>query len=339
MAKLINGAGQRQRDGVAKALAHVARMYQQGPASHDELERAEDVRAARCVHEQGRGGLKTARENGDWDKYEQLMNDPRSGTQAEQEAVMRKAAAHFLAETALTYQPTDQADHDRVIEEKPRRSYGPIHRHELGADSDRRSPWSEANQVRLNLGEKVEKPKEEPARGQAAFSGSQMTTRMSAHSSCRDENTSGHPSLQRRDRRYGEKRDCQRPLHSQERSSRRRRPNPRAQELYVRGGREEGQVGKRRYARLYRRPRVRRSHCRRSREIERYSKVNATMRRLLKPPPHHRAIRGRQFCRTHRTHEPNCASRAMTVRTCGTTRRTDHHGQAIYPGSDSAAEV
>jgi hypothetical protein len=40
MPKLIDAAQQKQRDGLAKAVAHVHRMYQQGLASSDDLERA-----------------------------------------------------------------------------------------------------------------------------------------------------------------------------------------------------------------------------------------------------------------------------------------------------------
>ena len=204
MAKLINGAGQRQRDGVAKALAHVARMYQQGLASHDELERARMYALRDAFTNMDVETYKTARENGDWDKYEQLMNDPRSGTQAEQEAVMRKAAAHFLAETALTYQPTDQADHDRVMRET--RDHMGQFIDMSGADSDPDlAVWE--TKTKLDLGEKVSAPVEEPSWSKPLQRLSDDDPDVKAFK-LRDENTPGTRRWNDATDAYGEKRDA-----------------------------------------------------------------------------------------------------------------------------------
>jgi hypothetical protein len=160
MAKLIDAAEQNQRDGIAKAVAHVVRMHRQGLASSEDVERARMFALNHHFKTMDVETYKIARESGDFDKYEQLMNDPRSGTQAEQEAVMRRAAAHYIADTHLNTQyatAEDQEKYAKIFHEKVSEF---IDTNGFGDDAD--SALVEAN-IRMNLGEKVDKPKEVPS--------------------------------------------------------------------------------------------------------------------------------------------------------------------------------
>jgi hypothetical protein len=113
MAKLIDAAEQRQRDGLAKAVAHVHRMYQQGLASFDDLEKARMFQLTHHIRNLDTESYKLARESGDWARFEQLQGDSRSGTPAEQEAVIRRAAAHHLADVHLNTQYATAADQEK----------------------------------------------------------------------------------------------------------------------------------------------------------------------------------------------------------------------------------
>jgi hypothetical protein len=156
-AKLIDAAEQRQRDGLTKALAHVTRMYNQGLETFENLEKARMFALDHYFQTMDVETYKTARANGDFDKYEQLMNDPRSGTRAEQEAVMRRAAAHYLADTHLNTQYATAADQEKYAKKYRDEVAKFIDTDGFGDDAD--AALIEAN-IRMNLGEKVEKPKE-----------------------------------------------------------------------------------------------------------------------------------------------------------------------------------
>src|SRR5258708_10465352 len=157
MAKLIDAAEQNQRDGIAKAVAHVHRMYKQGLESFENLEKARMFALNHHFKTMDVETYKIARANGDFDKYEQLMNDPRSGTQAEQEAVMRRAAAHYIADTHLNTQYATAADQEKYAKIFHDQVKTFIDTSGFGEDAD--SALVEAN-IRMNLGEKVEKPVE-----------------------------------------------------------------------------------------------------------------------------------------------------------------------------------
>jgi hypothetical protein len=160
MARLIDAAEQRQRDGIAKALTHVHRMYTQGLESFENLEKARMFALTHHFKTMDVETYKTARENGDWDKFEQLQNDPRSGTQAEQEAVMRRAAAHYLTDVHLSTQYQDVQDLEKQAKVYHKEISKFIDTSEFDADSD--IAIAEAN-AKLSLGDKVSKPVEVPS--------------------------------------------------------------------------------------------------------------------------------------------------------------------------------
>jgi hypothetical protein len=161
MARVIPKEIERQLDGLRAATAHAERLYRQGIISSDELEHARTYAV-----EQRFGPLMdtetyiAARQNGDFERYEALMNDSRSGTAAQREMAMRKVAAHKIAESHLqtNYQTAEDQEKFAKIFHKEMAKF--IDTSELGDDPD--SALIEA-QVRLNLGEEVTKPKEEPS--------------------------------------------------------------------------------------------------------------------------------------------------------------------------------
>jgi hypothetical protein len=118
MARIIPKEVQRQLDGIASMVAHAERLYRQGILSSDELEHARTYAV-----EQRFGPLMdaetyiAARQSGDFEKYEAIMNDERSGTAAQREMAARKVAAHRIAEDALSINFQNEADQKRVMAE------------------------------------------------------------------------------------------------------------------------------------------------------------------------------------------------------------------------------
>jgi hypothetical protein len=161
MAKLIPADVQRQLDGIASMVRHADRLYQMGIISADERQHAHTY-----ALEQRFGPLmdvetyKIARESGDFDKFEQLMNDPRSGTSAQRELAARKVAAHKIAEDALSINFQSEADQKRVMAEV--RAQMATFVDMSGADPDDDFAVFETK-TRLDLGDEVSKPVETPS--------------------------------------------------------------------------------------------------------------------------------------------------------------------------------
>jgi hypothetical protein len=152
---------ERHLAGLRAMTSHAERLYRQGILSSDELEHARTY-----ALEQRFGPLSdaetyiAARESGDFDKFEQIMNDPRSGTAAQREMAARKVAAHKVASTHLETNYQTAADQEAWAKKAHDQVKTYIDTSELGDDPD--AALVEAN-IRLNLGEKVEKPKEVPS--------------------------------------------------------------------------------------------------------------------------------------------------------------------------------
>src|SRR4051812_39162671 len=161
MAKLMPQHIERHLAGLRAMTSHAERLYRQGILSADELEHARTY-----ALEQRFGPLSdaeayiAARESGDFEKYEAIMNDPRSGTEAQREMAARKVAAHKVAETHLQTNYQTAAEQEAWAKRHHEEVSKFIDLSELGDDPD--SALIEA-QVRLNLGEEVSKPKEVPS--------------------------------------------------------------------------------------------------------------------------------------------------------------------------------
>jgi hypothetical protein len=102
MAHVMPERVERQLQGIRNMVIHAEHLARQGIISHAELEHARTY-----ALEQRFGPLmdvetyKAARESGDFEKYEALMNDERSGTPEQRELAARKIAAHKITDTAL----------------------------------------------------------------------------------------------------------------------------------------------------------------------------------------------------------------------------------------------
>jgi hypothetical protein len=146
-----------QLEGIRKAVAHSERLYHQGIFTLAELEGART-----WALRQRLGPLMTteehvaARESGDFERYESLMNDSRTPSAAAGEQAMRKAAAHYLADTHLNTQYASAEDQEKYAKKFHEEVKRFIDTSEFGDDAD--AALVEAN-VRMNLGETVEKPK------------------------------------------------------------------------------------------------------------------------------------------------------------------------------------
>jgi hypothetical protein len=161
MARVIPKEVQRQLDGITSMVAHAERLYRQGILSSDELEHARTYAV-----EQRFGPLMdaetyiAARQSGDFEKYEAIMNDSRSGTAAQREMAARKVGAHKIAEDALSINFQNEADQKRVMAETRKKMSEFVDM--SGADPDDDFAVFEAKAL-IDLGDKVEKPKEEPS--------------------------------------------------------------------------------------------------------------------------------------------------------------------------------
>ena len=101
-----------------------------------------------------------ARQSGDFEKYEAIMNDERSGTAAQREMAARKVAAHRIAEDALSINFQNEADQKRVMAETREKMATFVDM--SGADPDDDFAIFETK-TRLDLGDAVEKPVETPS--------------------------------------------------------------------------------------------------------------------------------------------------------------------------------
>ena len=161
MAKVRPLEIEKQLDGLRKAVAHSERLYRQGIFSLEELEGARTY----ALRERMGPLMSTeeyiaARQNGDFEKYEALMNDGRTPSASAGEQAMRKAAAHFVADTHLNTQYATAADQEKYAKIFHDQVKTFIDTSGFGEDAD--SALVEAN-IRMNLGEKVEKPVEVPS--------------------------------------------------------------------------------------------------------------------------------------------------------------------------------
>src|SRR4051812_22902332 len=101
-----------------------------------------------------------ARESGDFEKYEAILNDPRSGTAAQREIVARKVAAAYVAEQALEYQPKSQEEQNWVMKNAREKMSEYVDMSDEDADNDLAVYEKHA---KLTLGDEVRKPVEEPS--------------------------------------------------------------------------------------------------------------------------------------------------------------------------------
>jgi hypothetical protein len=162
MVKVMPREIEQQLAGLSRAVTHAEKLFQRGVITHDELEHVRTF-----ALEQRFGPLMdaetyiAARQNGDFEAYEALMNDPRSGTAAQRELAARRVAAHKIAEQALEHQPKDQAEQNWVMAQARKKMAEFVDM--SGEDADNDFAIFEAK-AKLDLGDRVEKPKEEPRR-------------------------------------------------------------------------------------------------------------------------------------------------------------------------------
>jgi hypothetical protein len=115
MPKLIPEPVQQQLTGLQNMTAHARRLYQMGVYDRADLYKIEAFEAEQRGHIADVETYAQMRQDGTWDKLEQVLNDPRSGTAAERELLARRTAAHYIAENALAHQPKTQAEQDAVM--------------------------------------------------------------------------------------------------------------------------------------------------------------------------------------------------------------------------------
>jgi hypothetical protein len=161
MVKVMPREIEQQLTGLSRAVVHAEKLFQRGVITHDELEHVRTF-----ALEQRFGPLmdtKTyvkARENGDFEAYEALLSDPRSGTAAQREMAMRKAAASYVAEQALEYQPKSQEEQNAVMAQARKRMSEFVDMSDEDADNDFAVYQKHA---KLTLGDEVRKPVEVPS--------------------------------------------------------------------------------------------------------------------------------------------------------------------------------
>jgi hypothetical protein len=148
-------------DGLRKAVAHSERLYRQGIFTLDELEGARTF----ALRERFGPLMSTeehiaARESGDFERYEALLNDSRTPSAAAGEQAMRKAAAHYIAEQAFAHQPKSEAEQKAIMAASRQKMGEYIDM--SGADADDDFAVFETK-AKLDLGDKVTKPVEEPS--------------------------------------------------------------------------------------------------------------------------------------------------------------------------------
>jgi hypothetical protein len=160
MPKLIPEPVQRQLDGLSNMTAHARRLYQQGVLDAGELRKIEVFEAEQRGHIADTETYASMRQDGTWDKLEQVLNDPRSGTAAEREMLARKVAAHKIGQDAVNHQPKDEAEQKAVMETARKRMSEFVDMSDEDADNDL-AVYEKA--AKITLGDKVSKPVEEPS--------------------------------------------------------------------------------------------------------------------------------------------------------------------------------
>ena len=204
MVKVMPREIEQQLTGLSRAVVHAEKLFQRGVITHDELE---NVRT--FALEQRFGPLMDtetyvkARENGDFEAYEALLSDPRSGTAARREMAMRKAAASYVAEQALEYQPKSQEEQNWVMKNAREKMATLVDMSDEDADNDFAVYQKHA---KLTLGDEVRKPVEEPSWAKPLQRLSDDDPDVKAFK-LRDENTSGTRRFNAATDIYGEKRD------------------------------------------------------------------------------------------------------------------------------------
>jgi len=98
------------------------------------------------------------RADGTWDRLEQILNDPRSGTAAEREMIARRVAAHKVGQDAVNYQPQTEAEQKAVMAAAREKMATFVNMDDEDADNDL-AVYEKA--AKITLGDKVEKPKPE----------------------------------------------------------------------------------------------------------------------------------------------------------------------------------
>ena len=158
MPRLIPEPVQAQLTGLQNMTAHARRLFQQGIYDRDDVYKAEAYEAEQRGHIADAETFAAMRKDGTWDKLEQVLRDPRSGTPAERELIARKTAAHYVAEQALGYQPRSQAEHNEVMAQTRKRMAEFVDL--SGADVDDDFAIFETK-AKLDLGDEVKAPKPE----------------------------------------------------------------------------------------------------------------------------------------------------------------------------------
>ena len=105
MPKLIPERVEEQLNGLTHLTAHARRLYQQGVLDASELRKIEVFEAEQRGHIADTETYAQMREDGTWDKLEQILNDPRSGSSTERELLARKVAAIRSARTRSAISP------------------------------------------------------------------------------------------------------------------------------------------------------------------------------------------------------------------------------------------
>jgi hypothetical protein len=160
MPRLIPEPVQRQLTGLTNMTAHARRLYQQGLYDRDDLYKVEAFEAEQRGHIADTETYARMRQDGTWDRLEQVLNDPRSGSAAERELLARKTAAHYIGEQALLFQPQSEAEQKAMMSQSRKQMATFVDM--SGADADDQFAVYEQH-AKLSLGDKVEKPKEEPS--------------------------------------------------------------------------------------------------------------------------------------------------------------------------------
>jgi hypothetical protein len=115
MPKLIPEPVLRQLTGLQNMTAHARRLFQQGVLDAGELRKIEVFEAEQRGHIADTETYAAMRADGTWDRLEQILNDPRSGSAAEREMLARRVAAHKIGQDAVNYQPQTEAEAKAVM--------------------------------------------------------------------------------------------------------------------------------------------------------------------------------------------------------------------------------
>jgi hypothetical protein len=160
MPRLIPEPVQRQLDGLQNMTAHARHLFQMGVYDRDDLYKIEAFEAEQRAHIADTETYAAMRKDGTWDKLEQVLNDPRSGTAAERELLARKTAAHKIGQDAVNYQPQTEAEQKAVMAEARKQMATFVDMSDEDADNDL-AVYEKA--AKITLRDKVEKPVEVPS--------------------------------------------------------------------------------------------------------------------------------------------------------------------------------